>query len=58
MASVAPGLGLCAPSKVSHRLEDFLMEVPFAKQKWPCPVKDAIPGMQLHDDAFVHSLIE
>ncbi len=30
-ASVAPGLGLGAPSEVSHRLEDFPMEVPLAK---------------------------
>ena len=34
-ASTAPGLGLGgnlgAPSKVSHRCEDFPLEVPFAK---------------------------
>ena len=29
-AFVAPGLGLSAPSNVSHRLEDFAMKVPFA----------------------------
>ncbi len=31
MASVAPGLGHGTPSEVSHRFQDFLMEVPFAK---------------------------
>ena len=33
MACDAPGLGLGAPLKVSHRLSDFTMNVPFAKQK-------------------------
>ena len=31
MPFIAPGLGLGAPSKVSHWLKDFPMEVPFAK---------------------------
>ena len=57
MASVAPGLGLGAPLKDSHRLCDFLMEVPFtdmkvpfAKDKWPCPFKNEIlrPGGYLY----------
>ena len=26
-----PGLGIGAPSKASHRLRDFLLEVPIAK---------------------------
>ena len=30
MASVVPGLGLGAPSKVSHSLQDFPMKVLFA----------------------------
>ena len=31
MAYVAPNLGFSALSKVSHRLQDFPMEVPFSK---------------------------
>ncbi len=36
----ATGLGLGAPSKVPHRVEAFPTEVPFAKWKRPCPMKD------------------
>ena len=49
MASVAPGLGLGAPLKDSHRLCDFLMEVPFTdvemsftEDQWPCPFRNEI----------------
>ena len=42
MASIAPGLGLGAPLKDSHRLCDVVMEVPLAKDKWPCPFKNEI----------------
>ena len=47
MASIAPGLGLDAPLKDSHRLRDCLlkvtftdMEVPFIKDKWPYPYRN------------------
>ncbi len=46
MTSLAPGLGLGAPSKVSNRLWEFPMEVPFGRWKWPCPLKDETPGLQ------------
>ncbi len=36
MASVAPGFALGAPS-----------EVPLVKRKWPCPLKDEVPGLKL-----------
>ena len=49
VASVAPGLGLGAPLKDSHRLFDFLMEVPFTdmemsftEDQWPCPFRNEI----------------
>ena len=43
---IDPGLGLGAPLKVSHRLSDFQVEVvPYAKLKWHCSLKDAIPGL-------------
>ena len=42
LVPVAPGLGLGAPSKVSHRLY-FQLEVPFAKGKWPCLLKVETP---------------
>ena len=35
MASIAPGLGLAAPLKDSHRLNDFVREVPFTDTKVP-----------------------
>ena len=47
MVFVAPGLGLGAPSIVSHWPQDFLMDVPIAKWIWPCPFKDEIPGRYL-----------
>ena len=43
MASLA--LALVLALVYSHRLEDFQMEVPFSKWKWPCPLKDEIPGL-------------
>ena len=42
MASIAP-LALVPLQKFS---KDFPIEVPFAKRKWPCPLKDKIPGLQ------------
>ena len=41
----SPGLGLAGPSKNSHRLHDFEMEVPSEKGKLPCPLSDEIPGL-------------
>ena len=38
-----PGFSLGA---VSHRLYNFQMEVPFSKWKWPCLLKDEIPGLK------------
>ena len=45
IASVAPGLALCAPSYFSCKLSDFSIEVLFAKWKWPCPLKVEIPDL-------------
>ena len=39
IASVAPGLCLGALSKVPIEIYKFLIEVPFAKEKSPCPFK-------------------
>ena len=44
MVYVAPGMAL-APLQKFHI--DFPMEVPFAKGKWPCPLKGEIPGLLL-----------
>ena len=38
-------LGLGAPSTISPWLKDFPMEVPFAKWKWPCLLKDETPDL-------------
>ena len=52
MAYIVPGLGLGAPLKDSHRLCDFLMEVPLtdmkvpcAKDKWPWPFESKTLGL-------------
>ena len=36
---------LGAPSTVSNKLKDFLLELHFAKWKLPCPLKDEIKGL-------------
>ena len=38
-------LGLGHSSKVPHRLQDFPVEVPFSKLKWPYPLRHKIPDM-------------
>ena len=45
-ASVAPGLCLGALSKVPTEIYKFLIEVPFAKEKSPCPFKYEVSGLQ------------
>ncbi len=46
-ASVCPGLALvtCCAIKISN-IKDFREAMPFAKWKWPCPIKDEIPGLE------------
>ena len=39
--------------KVSHWLEDFPIEVPFAKWKWLCPFKDEIPDLGRRTQVFI-----
>ena len=46
IASVAPGLCLCALSKVPIEMYKFLIEVPFAKEESPCPFKYEVSGLQ------------
>ena len=60
IASVAPGLCLGALSKVPIEIYKFLIEVPFAKEKSPCPFKYEVSGLCLplrtclsFDDMFV-----
>ena len=44
IASVAPGLCLGALSNVPIEIYKFLIEVPFAKEKSPCPFKYEVSG--------------
>ena len=48
IASIAPGLCLGALSKVPIEIYRFLIEVPFAKEKSPCPFKYELSGLSLH----------
>ena len=48
IASVAPGLCLGALSKVPTKIYKFLIEVPFAKEKSPCPFKYKVSGLYHH----------
>ena len=48
IASVAPGLCLGALSKVPIEIYKFLIEVPFAKEKSPCPFKYEVSGLTLN----------
>ena len=45
IASVAPGLCLGALSKVPIEIDKFLIEVPFAMEKSPCPFKYEVSGL-------------
>ena len=45
IASVAPGLCLGALSKVPIEIYKFLIEVPFTKEKSPCPFKYEVSGL-------------
>ena len=45
--AVAPGLCLGALSKVPIEIYKFLIEVPFAKEKSPCPFKYEVSGLGL-----------
>ena len=47
IASVAPGLCLGALSNVPIEIYKFLIEVPFAKEKSPCPFKYKVSGLGL-----------
>ena len=42
----APGLCLGALSKVPTEIYKFLIEVPFAKEKSPCPFKYEVSGLR------------
>ena len=46
MEAVAPGLCLGALSKVPIEIYKFLIEVPFAKDKSPCPFKYEVSGLR------------
>ena len=48
IASIAPGLCLGALSKVPIEIYKFLIEVPFAKEKSPCPFKYEVSGLILY----------
>ena len=48
IASVAPGLCLGALSKVPIEIYKFLIEVPFAKEKLPCPFKYEVSGLHVY----------
>ena len=51
IASVAPGLCLGALSKVPIEISQksqFLIEVPFAKEKLPCPFKYEVSGLYMY----------
>ena len=48
IASVAPGLCLGALSKVPIDIYKFLIEVPFAKDKSPCPFKYEVSGLYMY----------
>ena len=57
IASVAPGLCLGALSKVPTEIYKFLIEVPFAKEKSPCPFKYEVSGLVqyiVHVHVHVH----
>ena len=49
IASVAPGLCLGALSKVPIEIYKFLIEVPFAKEKSPCPFKYEVSGLHVRN---------
>ena len=46
IASVAPGLCLGALSKVPIEIYKFLIEVPFAMEKSPCPFKYEVSSLE------------
>ena len=48
IASVAPSLCLGALSKVPTEIYKFLIEVPFAKEKSPCPFKYEVSGLHMY----------
>ena len=48
IASVAPGLCLGALSKVPIEIYKFLIEVPFTKEKLPCPFKYEVSGLHAY----------
>ena len=45
IASIAPGLCLGVLSKVPIEIYKFFIEVPFAKEKSPCPFKYEVSGL-------------
>ena len=47
IASVVPGLCLGALSKVPIEIYKFLIEVPFAKEKLPCPFMYEVSGLYM-----------
>ena len=47
IAFIAPGLCLGALSKVPIEIYKFLIEVPFAKEKSPCPFKYEVSGLDV-----------
>ena len=56
IASVAPGLCLGALSKVPIEIYNFLIEVPFAMEKSPCPFKYEVSGLKLDTDYLLPNL--
>ena len=55
IASVVPGLCLGALSKVPIEIYKFLIEVPFAKEKSPCPFKYKVSGLFFCYIAYIFS---
>ena len=53
IASVAPGLCLGALSKVPIEIYKFLIEVPFTKEKSPCPFKYEVSGLHMAKEKYV-----
>ena len=45
MNSVALVLALVAHQMFHIDIKIFLMDVPFTKWEWPCPLKDEIPSL-------------
>ena len=58
IASVAPGLCLGALSKVPIEIYKFLIEVPFATEKSPCPFKYEVLGLCMFPEDVAWNIME